>query len=48
VTWVFGDFNPQAALTNARSGATGDNREQGVWGWTAMRRPRAPAGTYTC
>ena len=48
VTWVFGDFNPQATLTNTVSGATGDNREQGIWGWTPMRRPRAAAGHYSC
>jgi hypothetical protein len=48
VTWVFGNFNPLAAGTNARSGAEGGDREQGIWGWTAIRRPRAPVGTYTC
>ena len=48
VTWVFGNFNPLASGTNAASGAAGDNREQGIWGWTPIRRPRVAVGNYTC
>lgn len=48
VTWVFGNFNPQAGATNAASGAKGDNREQGIWGWTPIRRPAAAVENYTC
>ena len=48
VIWAFGNFNPNAAGTNAASRAVGDNKEQGIWGWTPIRRPRAAVGTYTC
>jgi hypothetical protein len=48
VTWVFGNFNPLAGITNAASGAVGANREQGIWGWTPIRRPRVAVGHYTC
>ena len=42
------NFNPLAATTNAATGATGNNRERNMWGWTAIRRPRASVGHYTC
>jgi hypothetical protein len=48
VTWVFGNFNPLAGATNAASGATGGNREQGIWGWTPIRRPATAVESYTC
>ena len=48
VTWVFGNFNPLAGATNAASGAKGDKREQGIWGWTPIRRPAAAVENYTC
>ncbi len=48
VTWVFGNFNPRAGETNAATAAFGANREQGIWGWTAIRTPRAAVGNHTC
>jgi len=48
VTWVFGNFNPMAALASRISGAVGGDMEQNIWGWTAIRQPRVAPGHFTC
>lgn len=48
--WVFGNAHPGASAINAtvKAGADADDREQSMFGWSAIRQPNVAPARYTC